>query len=68
MIEFTIKPGGQVHIEAFGYTGNDCQTASKPYLEALGNIQKNERKPDDPQARARAMDVQKQPAKNQAKH
>ena len=41
-----IGPDGAVHVEAFGYTGNSCEEATKFIEEALGRTVETKRKPE----------------------
>lgn len=41
----TVKPDGTVQIEAGGYSGGECLSATKPFEEALGVVENRKMKP-----------------------
>ena len=45
-IQVTISPDGEVSIEAIGFTGNTCTSATKPFEEGLGIVKQQRTKPE----------------------
>lgn len=45
-IKIRIKPNGSTEIEAVGFTGVECTTATQPYESALGTHDKRTIKPE----------------------
>lgn len=45
-IVFNINPDGSVQVETRGYKGRDCLSATKPYEDALGIVDKRQPKPE----------------------
>ena len=45
-IEIIVSPNGDISIDALGFTGADCETATRYLEEALGVIGTRERKPE----------------------
>jgi len=43
-IYIRISPGGDVTVEARGYTGKSCVSATKPFEEAVGVVTKRKHK------------------------
>ena len=39
-----VKPGGEVHIEALGFEGADCEAATREIERALGKVEQREHK------------------------
>ena len=49
-IEITVSASGEIHIDAVGFKGVDCDRATKFLEEALGQVATKERKPEYLQA------------------
>ena len=49
-IEITVKPSGEIQIDAVGFKGADCDRATKFLEEALGQVSGKARKPEYLQA------------------
>ena len=45
-IQVTVQPDGAVQVEALGFTGADCESATRFLEEALGIPAKRSRKPE----------------------
>ncbi|MDF2720708.1 MAG: hypothetical protein K0Q59_383 [Paenibacillus sp.] len=45
-IIITVGPDGAVSIEAQNYKGNECEEATRPFEEALGQVTNKKRKPE----------------------
>ena len=45
-IEVVVSPSGEVLIEAIGFKGSDCETATRFLEEALGVCANRQRKPE----------------------
>jgi len=45
-IEITVKPTGEVTIDAVGYNGNGCQAAVEFFAKALGQADEGQYKPE----------------------
>lgn len=45
-IEVTVSPTGDIKIEAVGFKGADCDQATRFLEEALGTIQRKQKKPE----------------------
>jgi len=43
-IEIIVTPNGDISIDAIGFAGADCETATRYLEEALGEIQNRKRK------------------------
>lgn len=43
---FTIKDGGEVEVEAVGFTGQSCKDASRVFEQALGKVGDSRLKPE----------------------
>ncbi len=54
-IEVIIDEGGELSIEAFGFSGSDCEAATRFLEEALGRCGCRKRKPEH---RARRRNIQ----------
>ncbi len=52
IIEITVSPSGQTRIETKGFTGADCQAASRFIEQALGQRQSEQVKPEFYQVQA----------------
>ena len=57
-IEITVSPIGDISIEAVGFQGADCEKATRFLEEALGQINKRERKPEFQQSVRRSRQQQ----------
>ena len=45
-IEVIVGVGGEIKIDAVGFTGADCEKATRFLEEALGQVKTSEKKPD----------------------
>lgn len=45
-IEITVKPSGEIQIDAVGFKGADCERATAFLEAALGQVSGKERKPE----------------------
>jgi hypothetical protein len=45
-LHITVKPDGEVEIDAVGYSGTGCLEASRPYEKALGEVVSRKKKPE----------------------
>ena len=45
-IEITVKPSGEIQIDAIGFKGADCEQATAFLEKALGQVSAKERKPE----------------------
>jgi hypothetical protein len=45
-LHITVKPDGEVEIDAVGYSGTGCLEASRPYEKALGAVVNRKKKPE----------------------
>jgi len=45
-IEITVKPSGEIQIDAVGFKGADCEQATAFLEKALGQVSAKERKPE----------------------
>ena len=45
-VEITVSPKGESHVETKGFTGNECQKASRFLTEALGRKTSERLKPE----------------------
>lgn len=46
IIEIVVQPSGELHIDAVGFSGSDCERATAFLEEALGLIGQKIRKPE----------------------
>ena len=51
-IEVIVAPDGGIRVEAVGFTGSSCQTATEELERALGQAGKQRRKPEFYQSRS----------------
>ena len=45
-IIITVKPEGEIEIEAVGFKGNACEKATKAIEDAIGQVKGRKRKPE----------------------
>lgn len=51
-IEVTVQPSGEITIDAVGFTGADCEQATRYLEEALGVVGHKQKKPEYHQRRS----------------